>query len=297
MRKRVVILMTYLKTAFEYLKRNMWSSLSSLLVMTLTFFLLSIFSLAAWGSNLVLAQLEMRPQITAYFKDSATEGEILGIADRLEKTGLAAKVDYVSKEEALDVFIGLSQDNPALLEGISANVLPASLEVQAKKIGDLPVLAKSLESEPLLEDLQFYKDVVEKFRNLVKTSRILGLGLIFILAAISVLIVLSTIGSTITARGKEIEIMRLVGAGNRQIRTPFLVQGAILGIAAAVLAVLVTFLLLPLLLPYVAQALAGLSVPSISPLLLVYLFVGEAVLGGLLGSLGSWVAVRKYLKV
>lgn len=289
--------MTYLKTAFEYLKRNMWSSLSSLLVMTLTFFLLSIFSLAAWGSNLVLAQLEMRPQITAYFKDSATEGEILGIADRLEKTGLAAKVDYVSKEEALDVFIGLSQDNPALLEGISANVLPASLEVQAKKIGDLPVLAKSLESEPLLEDLQFYKDVVEKFRNLVKTSRILGLGLIFILAAISVLIVLSTIGSTITTRGKEIEIMRLVGAGNRQIRTPFLVQGAILGIAAAVLAVLVTFLLLPLLLPYVAQALAGLSVPSISPLLLVYLFVGEAVLGGLLGSLGSWVAVRKYLKV
>lgn len=293
----MVILMTYLKTAFEYLKRNMWSSLSSLLVMTLTFFLLSIFSLAAWGSNLVLAQLEMRPQITAYFKDSATEGEILGIADRLEKTGLAAKVDYVSKEEALDVFIGLSQDNPALLEGISANVLPASLEVQAKKIGDLPVLAKSLESEPLLEDLQFYKDVVEKFRNLVKTSRILGLGLIFILAAISVLIVLSTIGSTITTRGKEIEIMRLVGAGNRQIRTPFLVQGAILGIAAAVLAMLVTFLLLPLLLPYVAQALAGLSVPSISPLLLVYLFVGEAVLGGLLGSLGSWVAVRKYLKV
>lgn len=289
--------MTYLKTAFEYLKRNMWSSLSSLLVMTLTFFLLSIFSLAAWGSNLVLAQLEMRPQITAYFKDSATEGEILGIADRLEKTGLAAKVDYVSKEEALDVFIGLSQDNPALLEGISANVLPASLEVQAKKIGDLPVLAKSLESEPLLEDLQFYKDVVEKFRNLVKTSRILGLGLIFILAAISVLIVLSTIGSTITTRGKEIEIMRLVGAGNRQIRTPFLVQGAILGIAAAVLAMLVTFLLLPLLLPYVAQALAGLSVPFISPLLLVYLFVGEAVLGGLLGSLGSWVAVRKYLKV
>lgn len=289
--------MNSFKTAWQYLVRNKWSSLSSLLVMTLTFFLVSAFYLAAWGSNRVLQQLEMRPQITAYFKDSAAEGEILGIQDRLEKTGLAAEVNYVSKEEALDIFLGLSQDNPALLEGISANVLPASLEVRAQKIADLPVLAKFLESEPLLEDLQFYKDVVEKFRNLVAAARVLGLGLIFILAVISVLVVLSTISSSIATRGKEIEIMSLVGATSRQIRTPFLLQGAILGVASGTLAVLATFALLPLLLPYVSRALSGLSVPSISPLLLLSLLLGEMLLGGLLGSLGSWFAVRKYLRV
>lgn len=289
--------MRSLNTAWQYTVRNKWSSLSSLLVMTLTFFLVSVFSLSAAGADFILKQLERRPQITAYFKDSATEGEILGVRDRLEKTGLAAQVNYVSQEEALDIFMGLSKDNPALLEGISANVLPASLEVRAEKIDDLPVLAKFLEAEPLLEDLQFYKDVIDKFRRLVSTVRLLGMGLIFVLAVISVLIVLSTISSTIAARGKEIEIMRLVGASDRQIRRPFLLQGAGLGVAAAVIGALTTVALLPVLVPYVSKALVGLSVPVLSPLPLLSLLAGEAALGGLLGSFGSFLAVRKYLRV
>lgn len=284
------------KTALEYIRRHKWLTVTSVLVMTLTFFLTSIFVVAAFGSNKILKELEARPQITAYFKDDATEQEILAVKDKLEATGLTSTVTYVSKEEALTIFMGLSQENPALLEGISSNVLPASLEVKAKNLSDLPRLAETLEQEPLLEDLQFYRDVVEKFRKLMDTARLVGFSLVAILSLISVLIVLATIGVTIATRGEEIETMRLVGASDWQIRGPFLLQGALLGVASAIISTTLLYLLLPILIPYISGALAGIRLPEVSPVFLIGLLVGEAAFGALIGSLGSWVAVRKYLR-
>ena len=286
-----------LKTAVEYIRRNRWLTLTGLLVMTLTFFLTSVFAVAAIFSNKILRELEARPQITAYFKDDASEQEILAVKERLEATGLISNIDYVSKEEALEIFMGLSQENPALLEGISSNVLPASLEVRAKNLSDLPRLAEILEQEPLLEDLQFYKDVVEKFRRLTETARTIGFGLVATLSLISVLIVLITIGMTISSRGEEIEIMRLVGASDWQIRGPFLLQGALLGVVSAAISVVLLCLLFPLVIPRTSEALAGISLPTLTPTFLLGLLVGEMGFGGLIGSFGSWIAVRKYLRV
>ena len=286
-----------LKTALEYIRRYKWLTVTSLLVMTLTFFLTSIFVMAAFGSSRIMKELEARPQITAYFQDDASEQEILAVKQELEATGLTLSVEYVSKEEALTIFMGLSQEDPALLEGISSNVLPASLEVKAKNLADLPKLAEALEQEPLLEDLQFYKDVVEKFRRLTETARLVGLALVGTLSIISLLIILVTIGMAITSRGEEIEIMRLVGASNWQIRGPFLLQGALLGIISAVASVALLYLLLPFLIPYISGALAGISLPQTSPAFLVGLLIGEASFGALIGSFGSWIAIRKYLRV
>ena len=290
------ILPKVLKTAWEYICRHKGLTFTSLLVMVLTFFLTSIFVVAAFGSSLILKELEQRPQITAYFKDDASEQEILIVKNELEATGLVSSVEYVSKEEALTIFMGLSQEDPALLEGISSNVLPASLEVKAKNLSDLPRLAELLEQEPLLEDLQFYKDVVEKFRRLTEAARLLGFGLVGVLSVISLLIVLVTIGMTITNRGEEIETMRLVGASDGQIRGPFLLQGGLLGVVSALVSVIFLCLLLPFLIPYISGALTSIPLPSVSPAFLVGLLVGEAIFGALIGSIGSWVAVRKYLR-
>jgi len=285
------------RTAVEYIRRNRWLTLTSLLVMTLTFFLTSVFVVAAFSSNKILKELEARPQITAYFKDDATEAEILAVKERLEATGLTSSVTYISKEEALNIFMGLSQENPALLEGISSNVLPASLEVKAKNLSDLPKLAEMLSAEPLLEDLQFYKDVVEKFRRLTETVRLIGFGLVGTLSLISILIVLITIGMTIATRGEEIEIMRLVGASDWQVKGPFLLQGALLGIVSAVVSVASLGPLFPLVIPRVLGALPGITLSPLTPPFLLGLLVGEILLGALIGSLGSWIAVRKYLRV
>lgn len=285
-----------LRTAWEYIRRNKWLTVTNILVMTLTFFLTSIFVIAAYGSNFILDAMEQRPQVTAYFRDEATEAEILAVKEKLVATGLTSEVKYVSKEDALNIFMGLSQKNPALLEGISANVLPASLEVRAKNLSDLPTLAQMLEGEPLLEDLQFFRDVVEKFRRLTETARLLGLGMVSLLTIISVLIVLITISITIASRGEEIEIMRLVGASDWQIRGPFLFQGAVLGIVSALLSLVLTFALFPLVSPQLAGALGSLPVPQLSPTFSISLILGEVLLGMLIGSFGSWVAVRKYLR-
>jgi len=283
-------------TAIEYIRRHKWLTVTSLLVMTLTFFLTSVFVIAAVGSDKILRQLERRPQITAYFKDDASEQEILAVKSDLEATGLTSSVEYVSKEEALEIFMGLSKEDPALLEGISSNVLPASLEVKAVNLADLPKLAEVLEQEPLLEDLQFYKDVVDKFRRLTEAARLLGFGLVGTLLLISLLIVLVTIGMAITTRGEEIETMRLVGASDWQIRGPFLLQGALLGVVSALIAVGLASLLLPLVGPFISEALTNIPLPTASPAFLAGLLLGEAAFGALIGSFGSWIAVRKYLR-
>ena len=297
-KKEVVTLgVKTLKTAFQDIRRNKWLSLVNILVMTLTFFVTSTFVIVAYGSGLLLRELEQRPQVTAYFKDEATEFEILEIKKKLEGTGLTSRVDYISKEEALEIFMNLSQNNPSLLEGISSNVLPASLEVRAKNLKDLPKLAQMLEEEPLVEDLQFFRDIVERFRRLTETVRLLGLGLIAVLALISLLIVLVTIGVSIANRGEEIEIMRLVGASNWQIRGPFILQGAVLGLVAALLSLGLAFALLIFVRPYIANALSGITIPTLNHLFVLALAGGQVLLGILVGSLGSFLAVRRYLRI
>lgn len=286
-----------LRTALQYIGRNKWLTLTNILVMTLTFFVTLVFVIAAYGSNLLLKELEQRPQITAYFKDDATEMEIRQIKEKLEATGLTSQVDYVSKEEALQIFMGLSQQNPTLLEGISANVLPASLEVRAKNLRDLPQLAQMLEKETLLEDLRFYRDVVERFRRLTETVRLLGAGFVLTLAVISLLIVLVTISVSISNRGEEIETMRLVGASDWQIRGPFILQGAVLGFGSALFSLILLTLLLPLVRPYIGAALGEIALPTVSVGLGLVLVFGQLLLGASIGSVGSLLAVRKYLKV
>jgi cell division transport system permease protein len=286
-----------LRTALQYIRRNRWLALTNILVMTLTFFVTSIFVLGAYGSNILIKELEQQPQITAYFKDDATEMEIMQIKEKLEATGLTSKVKYVSKEEALQIFMNLSQQNPALLEGISANVLPASLEVRAKNLSDLPRLAQMLKEESLLEDLQFYRDVVERFRRLTETVRLLGAGFVVTLSLISLLVVLVTIGVSISNRGEEIETMRLVGASDWQIRGPFILQGAVLGFVSAFLSLVLVLAVVPLVAPYIRGALGGVSVPTFGLPFLLILALGQLALGALIGSAGSFVAVRKYLRI
>jgi len=278
-------------------KRSGWSTATSILVMTLTFFVASLFIISAYISNIVLSYLESRAQITAFFRDSATEENIFGFKATLEQTNLTAEVTYISKEEALKIYMGQHKSEPLLLESISSNIFPASLDIRAKNIKDLPVLAGMMEKAEGVEEVVYYKDVISTFQKWSDTIKYVGLFLMGTLALISVLVVLVTVSSAIHSKKEEIVVMRLIGASDWYIRGPFLAQGIFYGLCSALISTIFISALLPFIYPYFNSIFSGIPIPSLTPLTILALLGIEVLFGILLGAFGSIVALRKYLKL
>jgi cell division transport system permease protein len=206
------------------------------------------------------------------------------------------EVAYTSKEEAFVIYSEQFKDQPELLESIPTNVLPASLDVRTKSLEDLPKIAEFFEESTLVEEVHFYQDVIERFRNLVVVARFVLLVLMSIFSLISVFIVLTTIGLIIYSMEEEIEIMSLLGASRAYIRLPFIIQGAAYGVLAAIISGGLLTLMIPLLLPYFRQFFSNIPLPDPSVLFQLEVLGGEIALGIVLGSIGSYLAVNRYLR-
>lgn len=285
------------RNAFLGIIRHSGLSAATILVITLTFGMTSALSLFAFGTEKLIDYYESRALVTAFFKDEATEGQIFALRDELIKRPGVIEVAYVSKESAFGKYSEQFKDKPELLESIPTNVLPASLDVRTASLDDLPKIAEFFQGNSLVEEVVFYQDVVERFKNLVNVVRISLLGLTGIFASISIIIVLITIGLIIHSMEDEIEVMSLLGASESYIRLPFIIQGAIYGIIAAIFSSGLLTLAIPIIFPYVRSFFS--NVPLLDPSILFQLgLAGAQVAAGILiGSLGSWIAVNRYLKV
>lgn len=307
----------YLKKALLNMRRNIWLTITSVLVMTLTFFMTSVFSFITYGSTVVLDFLESKAQVTVFFKDEATEEDILHLKQVLESQESVAEVNYISKEEALNIYMSQHQNEPTLLESITANIFPASLDIKTKKIAGLEPLVAVLKGEappsegtPLvlgdstfivgirekIEEIVFYQDVLETFKKWSYAIRVGGISFVSVMLLVSVLITLVTVGMIIRSQREEVEIMKLVGATDWYIRWPYLIQGVFCGVVAAFISTAILFAAAPLILSSLGPLLRGIPLPRLNIFLLAAtVFAAEAVLGALLGVIGSLVAVRKYL--
>ncbi len=295
-----------IKTLKNNLKREPWLAVSSILIMTLTFLTLNIFILFLAGSGIILKFLEDKAQISIFFLDTTSEEKMFLIKGNLEKDSRIASVNYVSKGDALKIFTEMNKDEPALLESVQSNPLPASLEVKAKKITDLGKLSEEFLQLEGVDDVKFYKDVVDTFRKWSVAIKVAGFILLSVLIIVSVLMVLITIGITIHSKGIEVEILKLVGATDRYVKAPLIMQGMLYGVAAALISTLILFLILPFVIPVLASLFRGippstgwliyLQNPVGKVLSVLGLFVIELLLGLLLGFVGSNAAIKKYLR-
>lgn len=288
--------------AFQYLRRNLFLSFTVILTMTLTFFLSSIFIGAGAVSNSVLSYLESKAQLTVFFRNDVPVDKIMAIKLDLEKSGRVYEVNYVSQDDALKIYLGQNKDKKELLESAVASIFPPSLEIRSKRISDLPKIDEELKLIEGVEEVVFFRDVVETFRQWASSARIIGLTLIIILSIISILITLIVIGMTIFSRGEEIEVMRLVGATENYIRLPFLIQGALYGIFGSLLSSLLFIGTLPFVVPYarllIDPSMEGyIRFPLTDLVFLFGLIGGQMVFGIILGSFGSFAAMRRYLRV
>ena len=295
----MVLLKRAFRNAFLGILRHRGLSLATILVVGLTFGTTSGFALFAFTTEKIINYYESRALVTAFFKDEATEVQILTLRNELLARPGVVEVTYTSKEQAFSIYSEQFKDQPELLESIPTNILPASLDVRTESLDDLPKIAEFFQGNELVEEkngVVFYQDVVERFKNLVTVARYSLLSLTAVFALISILIVLATVGLIIYSMEEEIEIMALLGASPAYIRLPFIIQGAVYGVLAALLTGGLLTLAIPIVLPYFRSFFANVPLPDPSPLFQLGLIGVEIIFGTILGSLGSYLAVNRYLK-
>lgn len=288
----------YTKYASQYIKRHPLLTLASIFSLTLSFFSALIFGFTTYGSHCIIKYFESKAQISAYFKDDVPQESILSFKQELEQSGLVSTVGYVSKAQAKDMFLAQNSANSQILGALDdkANPFPASLEIEAKQIEDLGTIASVLGDNEAIEDISYHKEVVDSMRKWTGGLRFGGLTVLAVFSIVSLLVVLVTISLTIFSKKDEIENMRLLGAHKKQIRGPFLLQGAFYGLMSAFISMTLLVICYYFLWPTLERFLHGVPFPQAKLYLWGVLAFAWLVWGSIVGASVSFLATGRYLK-
>lgn len=290
-----------MKRIIEFTKRNIrrtpYQAIAASMVMFLTFFAALTFILLAVGSQRTLLYFESRPQVIVFFKDGVDNGDIVALEEALKKDPRVSATKYVSKEDALKKYQEDNKDEPFLLELVSASILPASLEISTKTPEDLIPISEVLSKEPAVEQVFIPKDVIERLTSITRIIRIVGGTTVAFLMVFATLVILMIIGFKIRLKRGEIEIMRLIGASPAFIRNPFILEGMFYGVVGALLAWVVSYGLLWYFTPYLKDYFKEVKLLPVDPVFMLGLLGVILLAACFVGALGSYGAVRRYLKI
>ncbi len=288
-----------LKLVKKNIRRTPYQALAASMVMFLTFLTLSSFIILASGFQKILNFYESKPQAIAFFKDGTTQNDINAIQSALDQTGKVTKFKYVSKEEALQIYKERNKNNPMLLELVTANILPASLEISAQSPEDLKPIAEVIRKEPVVEEVVFPEDVVASLTSATKMVRIVGGSVVGFLMLFSILIITMIIGFKIRIKREEIATMKLLGASNWFIRMPFVMEGITYALTGAALGWITSFLIVWYFDPLLQSNLGELSstLLPVPPIFITEVLLIQILVAIIVGGLGSLFAVRRYLHI
>lgn len=289
--------MSYIKFTKRNIRRTPFQALAATMVMFLTFFVLLAFLLLAAGSQAVLRFYESKPQVIAFFKDGTEDLDITALTNALTQDSRVSKLKYISKDEALNIYRERNKNDPILLELVTANILPSSLEVSTHTPNDLSPMAEILRKEPAVSEVIVPEDVVQTLTNATKMIRIVGGFTVTFLILFATLVILMIIGFKIRLKKEEIAIMRLVGASSSFIRTPYILEGIFYGLTGAVASWIAIYITIWYFTPFLKGYLGEANLLPVSPLFMLALLGVGVLAATIIGVLGSTGAVRRYLRI
>ena len=297
----------FARESLQNFRRNWVMSLGAVITIYLSLLLVGTFVVSGMFVDQIVRSVEQKVQIAIFIKDGAAEPDLTAVQQAIVADPLVLKVTYVSKEQALARFKQEMKDTPEIYRQLDNNPLPASIEVELKdprqvavmvaKIKAIPTFTKIIKNPTDAErDLKYGQKVISQLFAFTQVARIVESVFIIMLAIVSLIFINNTIRLAIYARRKEIGIMRLVGASNWFIRTPFLLEGMLQGLLGALLAILTLVVVQAALLPRLRDALKFLPI-DLSAGALGQLSAILIASGIIIGLLGSALAMRRYLKV
>lgn len=288
--------------------RNGFVSLAAVLIMTITLFVVAGLVIAGAALSNTLQQLTEKVDVTVYFTTDAPEETIVEMQRSLEALPQVAAVTYVSREQALATFRERHKNEQLTLQALDElgyNPLGASLEIRAKETSQYEEIARFLETQQennttgaAIDKINFYqnKTAIDRLTDIINTSRSVSIAVALFLGFASVLIAFNTIRLAIYTARDEIVVMNIVGAGHWYVRGPFVIAGVLYGVISGLIVLLLLYPITLWLGPSSERFFGSFNtfsyfVEAFPLLFLIVMFSGIA-----LGSLSSFLAVRRYLR-
>jgi cell division transport system permease protein len=307
---------TFFKQIWESiknLKRNGWMTIAAISSVTITLILVGVFLSVIMNTSKLATDIENNVRVVAYTEvnvhDNAKQ-----IADPNDKTKLidnkdyqkvyneikglkhVEKITFSSKEEELEKLTKDYGDTWELFKG-DANPLYDAYIVEADSPENVKTLAKEIDKLNGIEKANYGGENSDRVFGLAKTVRTWGLGAAALLLLVAIFLISNTIRITIMSRSREIQVMRLVGAKNSYIRTPFFFEGAWVGLIGAIVPALLVRWAYKVAYTSINPSLIRSGLAMLRPATFVpQIMAVMAIIGILIGAFGSIMAMRRYLK-
>lgn len=283
------------------LRRNVTLTLASVITVFVSLALVGVAFLTRQGVQNATQRWQGGVEFIIFMQPTATEDQLNAVQEALDESPQVDSVDFIDQQEAYDEFTDLFADSPEMVQSVTPEILPPSYRVEPtdKDVDVIRALGSEFESKPGVKQVVF---AAEAIRTLQDFSRLLSLGLFsgaLVLLGAAVLLILNAIRMAMFARRREIEVMKLVGATNWFIRVPFMIEGLVQGLVGALLAIpavilIINFIESKLTDTETINLFQGFAVHSSEQFGVAILLL---VVGCLVGVIGSFVAVTRFLDV
>lgn len=285
---------------FRNVFHNKKSSGASLAIMCATMLIFGLFFMIIENLNNAVETLETQQGIQVFIQKTATDAQMEQIGEQIQAIDGVNKVTFVSKEDALNQTKEKLKDKQALIAGWDeSNPFKASYLVTLTSLKLSSQVQDEIKKIDNIDSIQSRDETINGLVAIANGVRIVSAVILTLLVLISIFIIGNTIKLTVHARRKEISIMKYVGATDSFIRWPFVIEGIIIGIVAALLSILVLGIAYSLITNAAANSIIStmgiklLSFTDMTTLLvIVYMVLGIGI-----GALGSSISMRKYLQV
>jgi cell division transport system permease protein len=297
----------FFRESFINFRRNWVMTLGAVITIYLSLLLVGISIATGVVVTEIVKSVEDKVSIQVFLKDGAPTEDVQALQQFIKSDARVDTVTYTSKEEALEKFKEQMASSPEIIEQIESNPLPASLDVTLVDPREVETVVATIKGSDLFlavadrpddpeESLKYGQQVVRKLFAFTRVIRYVEIVFIAMLALVSLIFINNTIRLAIYARRKEIGIMRLVGASNWFIRTPFLLEGVMQSLIGAGLAILSIVSMEAVIMPRLREALPFMSV-DLSGAAMIQLSLILIGAGIFIGLAGSGFALRRYLRV
>ncbi|WP_312907796.1 permease-like cell division protein FtsX [Tissierella praeacuta] len=288
------------KQGFQGMWRNRGMGLASVGSISAVLIILGIVLILILSINNLVLEVKTKFDEIQVFLELDLEDKDIGIIEEAikSKKGVLSVV-FRSKEQGLEIMKEEWEGDSYLLDGLEENPLQNSYIIQLEDIKYADSVVKELKTIKGIEDVKYYKDIIDKLMIIANYIRVGGIVVIGVLVLVSVFIISNTVKITVASRRREINIMKYVGATNGYIRGPFIIEGVLFGLIGAVLSIVVINYGYEYFFKSVSDKLyVLLTVYLVSPALLVKdITIMFTAIGVGIGALGSILSLKRFLNV